>query len=93
MSQSELAARAGLGRPTLNRIVLNQVKECRAGTIRRIASALGVSADCLISRKTPEIPETERQLTGEQRAILFVMEQAGRLGWEEIARRLGVAAG
>ena len=56
ITQAELAEQAGISRQTLISLERNSVKNTTAGTLHKIASALGCKVDDLI------LPETSSEL-------------------------------
>jgi transcriptional regulator with XRE-family HTH domain len=49
LSQAELAKKAGVSRATVNRIERGHAESVTFGTVNRIADALGVDADALVT--------------------------------------------
>ncbi len=62
MSQAELARAAGVSRATVNRLERGITVSVTFGTVNRIAEALGVDADMLVTfeRQTPRPKRAKR---------------------------------
>jgi transcriptional regulator with XRE-family HTH domain len=60
MSQRELARQAGVSRATVNRIEGGQTESVTFGTVNKIAQALGVDADMLVTFERPPQTGTRR---------------------------------
>ena len=61
ISQRQLADRCGVTQATLSRAESGQVRQLRAGTLKRLAEALSVSVDDLLSRKPEPSPVSRSQ--------------------------------
>lgn len=78
LSQSEVAKRAGVARPFLNRLVRGDARACGADFLARIARELGVSAESLIDRRAPKGTRTDQfRPTAELEAIAQASEPLG----------------
>lgn len=78
-SQAQLSERAGLGKAAINDIVNNPDRTPRPMTVRKIAKALGVSADYLTGAADPAggAIDLEAEITG-GRGLAAMLADTGR---------------
>jgi len=77
MDQSALAARVGLSRSSMSRI-LSGLQEPKLGVAHALAKALGVGLDSLMEDSTEQGPETRREaVTEDEAAVLRIVRRMG----------------